>query len=149
MTRPILVPILTAALAGLLGGCMGIGDTSSQAATRQKLIGMSQSQLLACAGVPDRSRVEGTVEYMTYENAMMTADRRAGFDLTTGFGIGTGVGVETGFSTPIGEEAVRSDYCEATFTVASGRVADVTFNTAGGFNRFDQCRTLVQSCIAS
>jgi hypothetical protein len=138
------IPMLAAA--ALLAGCLG-GSGPTEAETRQQLMGLSQGALLGCAGVPDRSRVEGGVEYMSYESSVMVADQAAGFGLSSGFGVGTGVGVGFGMETPIGDQAVRSNYCEANFTIVGGQVADVNFNTAGGYGRFDQCRSLVSACL--
>jgi hypothetical protein len=147
MTRPPLRSLLGLTAATILAGCLGSsGPTEAEA--RQQLTGIGQAQLLACAGVPDRSRVENGVEYMSYESAVMASDQAAGFGLSSGFGVGTGVGVGFGLETPIGDQAVRSNYCEANFTIVGGRVAEVNFNTAGGYGRFDQCRSLVAACLS-
>lgn len=147
MIRVTLRSVPTLAAMALLAGCLG-GSGPTEAETRQQLTGISQAQLLGCAGVPDRSRVDGGVEYMSYESSVMVSDQAAGFGLSSGFGVGTGVGVGFGLETPIGDQAVRSNYCEANFTIVGGQVAEVNFNTAGGYGRFDQCRSLVAACLA-
>ena len=101
---------------------------------------MPTAQLLSCAGVPDRSRRDANVEYFTYEN-----------EEVYGYG-GSTVGVfggsghfGTGVSVPLSTR-LQSDYCEATFTLVDGRVAELVYNSSRG-GRFTECARIVETCL--
>ena len=129
-------------LAGALAACTSAASERALLA-RQELVGMPKAQLLSCAGVPDRSREDAGVEYFTYENEQVY-----------GYGGGPTVGVfggsghfGTGVSVPLSTR-LQSDYCEATFTLVDGRVAELVYNSSRG-GRFAECARIVETCLAT
>lgn len=143
-----------AALAGLavlaLAGCSEREAQERQALTaKTDMVGTSEARLLSCAGTPTRTRTVGSTKFLTYESADMRADQSAlvgGFG--AGGGIGGGAGMGIGVGIPLGGSATAPNYCEATFTVVDGRVAEVKYNTSGGYKRTAQCYDIVASCTS-
>lgn len=137
-----LLPIAFLVAAGL-SACASPASERALLA-QQTLIGMPKSQLLSCAGVPDRSRREGTTEYFTYENERF-------YDTGPTVGVFGGSGhVGAGVDVPLATR-IQSDYCEATFTLVDGRVARLVYNTSrgGGLSRYAECARIVESCLAA
>ena len=129
-------------LAGALSACASAASERALLA-REALIGMPKAQLLSCAGVPDRSRTEASAEYFTYENEQVY-----------GYGGGTTVGVfggsghvGTGLSVPLSTR-LQSEYCEATFTLIDGRVAQLVYNSSRG-GRYAECARIIEICLAT
>jgi hypothetical protein len=144
-----------AVLAGLaflvLNGCSEREARQQQALTAQSdLVGTSEAQLLSCAGTPNRTRSVGNTHYLTYQSAGMSADEIAGVG---GFGTsnaGSGIGINpinAGVGQQIGTGTLDPNYCEATFTVVDGRVAEVRYRTTGGYYRTAQCSDIVAPCM--
>lgn len=136
-------PIFALAM-GLIVALAGCSNTSNERAlqAQQALIGMPKAQLLSCAGVPDRSRVEAGAEYFTYENERVYG----GSGATVGVFGGSGH-VGTGFSVPLATQ-LQSEYCEATFTLVDGRVVELVYNTSRG-GRYAECARIVETCLMS
>ncbi len=127
-------------LAGALTACASAASERAQLA-RQQLIGMPKAQLLSCAGVPDRSRQEANIEYFTYENEQVYGYGGSSVGVFGGSGhFGTGVSV------PLSTR-LQSEYCEATFTLVDGRVAELVYNSVRG-SRFADCARIVDTCLA-
>lgn len=143
-----------AVLAGIaflvLNGCSEREARQQQALTaRNELVGLSETRLLSCAGTPSRSRSEGNTHYLTYQSAGMSADEAAGVGGFGGTG-GTDMGinpVNAGVGQKIGTSALDPNYCEATFAVVDGRVADIRYRTSGGYFRTAQCSDIVSPCL--
>lgn len=144
-----------AVLAGLailvLTGCSEREARQQQALTAQTdLIGTSEARLLSCAGTPARSRTAGSTQYLTYQSAGMRADENAAIGSFGGGGPGGTLGVSpvgVGVGIPVGTSALDPTYCEATFTLVDGRVAEVDYSTSGGYQRTAQCYDIVASCL--
>ncbi len=111
-------------------------------AAQQALIGMPKAQLLSCAGVPDRSRDESLAEFFTYENERIYG----GSGATVGV-FGSSGHVGTGLSVPLATQ-LQSEYCEATFTLIDGRVAELVYNTSRG-GRYSECARIIETCLNS
>ncbi|MBW8725911.1 MAG: hypothetical protein JF625_12255 [Inquilinus limosus] len=143
-----------AVLAGIaflvLNGCSEREARQQQALTAQNdLVGLSEARLLSCAGTPSRSRSDGNTHYLTYQSAGMSADQAAGVGGFGGTG-GTDMGispVNSGIGQRIGTSALDPNYCEATFTLVDGRVADIRYRTSGGYLRTAQCSDIVSPCL--
>lgn len=116
---------------------------------RADLIGLPREALFTCAGVPDRSRVDGFTEFATYQSEEFYGGSSVGVGFGTGFGRHSHTGVGVGFGYPLSTE-FRSRYCEATFVIVSGVVTDVRYNAVSGYgtSRYGQCYNIVESCIA-
>ncbi|MFE0752813.1 hypothetical protein ACFW16_02580 [Inquilinus sp. NPDC058860] len=144
-----------AALAGIaflvLNGCSDREARQQQALTAQSdLVGLSEARLLSCAGTPSRSRSTGNTHYLTYQSAGMAADEAASVGGFGGGSAGTAMGVNPvnrGVGMPIGTSALDPNYCEATFTLVDGRVAEVRYRTSGGYFRTAQCSDIVAPCM--
>jgi hypothetical protein len=138
---------LSVALGAGLAGCANPRAELALAA-RDALAGLERRELLACAGVPDRSREEGDTEFFTYDSQQI--EGRAGFYY--GGGVFSG-----GYGRPYGRFALTpgadftSQYCEATFVLESGVVERVTYVTASGVGsaRYAQCYYIIESCLDS
>ena len=134
------------ALAGalLIAACAS-ADSERALRAQTELIGMPTAQLLSCAGVPDRSRTAGDIEYFTYENERFESTGGASVGVFGGSGhVGGGIRV------PLATQ-VTSDYCEATFTLRNGVVTELVYNTArgNGVRRYSVCGRIVESCLAA
>lgn len=146
MSRSIVAPVLAAAAVLALASCAN--PRAEQAVfARTALVGLPEAALLSCAGVPDRSRAAGGRDYLTYEAGSFdarTGPRVGVFGGTTGSGIGLGAG----FGVPLATE-IRSDYCEATFILENGHVAQLNYNTPTGprGSSLGQCYDIVQNCV--
>ena len=126
-------------LAGALAACTSAASERALLA-RQELVGMPKAQLLSCAGVPDRSRQEANVDYFTYEN-----ERIFGYGGST-VGVFGGSGhIGTGVNVPLSTR-LQSEYCEATFTLVDGRVAELVYNSSRG-GRYAECARIVETCL--
>lgn len=132
---------LTAGLVMALSACTSASSERALLA-QQALVGMPKAQLLSCAGVPDRSRTEPGAEYFTYENEQFYG----GSGATIGVFGSTGH-VGSGISVPLSTQ-LRSDYCEATFTLIDGHVAELVYNSSRG-GRYAECARIIETCLES
>jgi hypothetical protein len=143
--------VLAGAAILALTGCAERAARQQQALTAQTdLVGTSQATLLACAGTPSRTRSVGNTQYLTYQSAGMTADEAAGYGSYGTGGPGSSIGVSpvnAGVGVPIGTSALDPNYCEATFTVVDGHVAEIRYRTSGGYQRTAQCSDIVAPCM--
>ena len=135
----------------LAGGCAERAARQQQAlAAQSELVGTSQARLLSCAGTPSRTRSVGNTQYFTYQSAGMAADQAADIGSYGAGGPGSSIGispVNSGVGIPVGTSALDPNYCEATFTVVDGRVAEVAYRTTGGYQRTAQCSDIVAPCL--
>ncbi|HLG90128.1 MAG TPA: hypothetical protein VKZ79_23380 [Alphaproteobacteria bacterium] len=117
-------------LAILCAGCsIGRSDVAEKA--RTALIGAPKSEILQCAGVPDRTMVQDRVEYMTYDNEQ------------------TG---QSGLTLPIiggGINLVGDEYCRTTFAMVDGRVRSLSYagNTGNMLGSLAMCGFTVATCV--
>ena len=137
--------LLLIAAAGALAGCANT-RAEQAAAARDLLVGLERTQLLACAGVPERSRLEGDTEFFTYDSEQIRGYGRAyygGGVFSGGYGRRYGV-----FAIPPAAD-FSSTYCEATFVLVDGAVAAVNYVGASGIGRarYAQCAYIVESCL--
>jgi len=141
-------PWMTAAAAALLlAGCATANRGEMALAARGALIGLPVSDLLSCAGVPERSRTVDNVDYFTYGSGQLV--EYPGTTVGLGFGTyGTHPYYGLGWGVPLTTE-VRSDYCETTFTIVDGVVTNVNYVSASGVGtrRFSQCYYTIQNCL--
>jgi len=120
--------LLTGALALV---CACAPERASQTpAAPSPLTGITRADLLACAGVPDRTAHEGDVELLIY----------------SAIGRRTNPGEITRF----GERRLQEEvyHCEATFTIRNGRVARVVYRgTTSSLPAKDEaCAAIVTGC---
>jgi len=126
----------------LLAAC---GGSASQLASEApaRLTGMSKGDLLACAGRPDRTRIDGGRELLVYETTdAIGADEGVFTDSTR-----TGSGLSVPFT-----QQLSSDFCEASFVLRDGRVESLTYrgpSTSRIGRPFGACYALVQGCLRS
>lgn len=137
------------------GGPLGAfdGTRGSQAlAARNSLPGISEGELLACAGVPNRTRDSGGITYFTYENGSVVDARPIS---SRGLSVGAGSGVVTnntrfgvGVGVPLGRQ-LSSNYCEATFQLVGGIVSQLQYNTpaSGSASSYNSCFDIVSACL--
>lgn len=131
--------------AAFLAGCANPRAERALAA-REALVGLERTELLACAGVPNRSRVEGDTEFFTYGSELIEGRSR----FLYGGGVFSG-----GFGRPHGQFVLTpgtdftSRYCEATFVLEDGVVRQVNYVAASGIGaaRYEQCYFIVASCL--
>jgi hypothetical protein len=129
--------------AGLLAGCAGDEASRQQATAAQTaLVGIPESTLLSCAGVPERSAIADGTRFLTY-----VARGGGGGGPSTSFGLGTGsggTGVGIGLGFPLlGASGPR--ICEATFTVRDGVVQQLRYGIDADPY---QCQKIVQNCLS-
>ncbi|MBP2232826.1 hypothetical protein J2847_006160 [Azospirillum agricola] len=87
------------------------------------MIGMSKGDLLACAGVPDRSIANGDTEQLTYLRQQTLVDRDVDWEPDPWLG-SAGVGLWR----PDVTSFVRTYRCEASITLRQGRIAEMRYN---------------------
>jgi hypothetical protein len=137
--RLAVVPLL------VLGACANPQANVAQVA-QTSLVGIPKDTLLSCAGVPDRSHLEGPREFFTYDSEQVVSYPTATVGIGTfsdNFGFGIGVPLAS-------RDVIRSDYCETTFVIDNGIVSEVNYTstTGMGSGRYAQCGRIVQNCVA-
>lgn len=139
--------VLAVALAATVAACSGpprVFDRST--APADALVGMSRSDVLACAGRPDSTRLRGGVETLVYGEGASPEDSPYVYsDSTRGGGITGGIAGDS----PIAQ-GLRNAYCEVVFEIADGRVMDARYRSATGSltGSPGACATIVESCLA-
>jgi hypothetical protein len=137
--------LISGLAAALLAGCANPRAEQALAA-REALVGLERTELLACAGVPNRSRVEGDTEFFTYGSGLVEGRGQMFY----GGGVFSG-----GFGRPSGHFVLTpgadfsSRYCEATFVLEDGVVRQVNYVAASGIGgaRYEQCYFIIASCL--
>ena len=149
MTMPSLP--LTLALAALVAGMAGCAtqQTDRARSAQRALVGMSKSALMDCAGTPQSVRGEHPVEYLTYSSD----PRLSGTNYGPSSDLGSGDepryrGIDQAADIEVIDQ-IRSDYCEARFTIVNDRVDRVDYRTLSGLStrRYDQCYYIVSGCL--
>lgn len=133
-----------------LTGCTNVAFEESERA-REELIGLSKTNLLSCAGVPERTaNPSENIEFLSYTSekvAHLPADTYPpGFYPSYGFGR-----YHRGYrSTFIFHTGTKSEIrrCTATFKLEGGRVTSLTYhqNDQNGF-AISQCYQIVRQCL--
>jgi hypothetical protein len=120
---------LLAGLVALSGCAIHRARVAHKAETR--LIGLSEEELLKCAGAPSQEKHSGSLSFLTYH------------------GGGDGVAVGALGSSQIGLATYKHRYCDATFTLRNGHVADLQYRgrTGGLLTRGEQCAFIVEGCV--
>lgn len=156
----LLHPMSARAAAGLCllaAACTASERAEEAEVAQQAIVGISRTQLLACAGTPDRSRQIVDGEVLTYESQRVGRPIDAGtpvFTNSTRSSVvsGSTAGAAFGSPSPI-ERDIRSDYCEASFTIIDGTVTSVDYRSPGGFRiagfgtQHSECADIVASCL--
>lgn len=119
----------------LLGACASPLERVADRA-RTEMIGMSESQLKACAGEPTALNRENGIDLWSY---FRETARSAATISDIGY-------------TPTNRAETSYDYfryCEATFALQNGRVQSVEFRgrTATGREIMEPCGAIVQRCV--
>lgn len=130
----------------IVAGCANTRAEQAVAA-QDLLIGLERTRLLACAGVPERSRVEGDTEFFTYDSEQIVGYGRSyygGGVFSRGYGRRYGP-----FALSPGAD-FSSTYCEATFVLVDGVVEAINYVGASGIGRarYAQCAYIVEACLA-
>lgn len=123
------------AAAILLAGCaLERATTATQA--RDALVGKSKSEILACAGAPDRERREGDWEYLSY----LRVEHPSGGELP---------GEARRENPALAKAFADRRYCEVTFVLHDGRVQRLGYagNTGGLLTQGEQCGYIVEPCV--
>lgn len=119
------------AVLGSLSGCVFHRARVAHEA-ESKLLGLSEEELLQCAGAPAQEKRSGSLSFLTYH------------------GGGDGVAVGEFGRSQLGVVAYKHRYCDATFTLRNGRVADLHYRgrTGGLLTKGEQCAFIVEDCVA-
>lgn len=135
--RHIVVAVLIMVQFGL-GGCAAPGPDRA-ALARQALIGLPKDALLSCAGVPARSAVIDNRDWFTYHSESVR---------TYPGMIYGGLGYFDRGPLDYDPPEISSVSCDATFTLRSGRVERLDFNSPQGTVANSQCGAIVANCLA-
>jgi hypothetical protein len=121
--------LLLVGIASLSGCAIHRAHVAHEAET--KLIGISEEALLRCAGAPAQEKHSGSLSFLTYH------------------GGGDGVALGALGSSQLGVAAYKHRYCDATFTLRNGHVADLQYRgrTGGLLTRGEQCAFIVEGCV--
>jgi hypothetical protein len=113
-----------------LSGCAVHRARVAHKAERQ-LMGLSETELLKCAGAPAQEKHAGSLSFLTYH------------------GGGDGVAVGAVAQSQLGVASFKRRYRDATFTLENGRVADLQYRgrTGGLLTRDEQPRVESTSSI--
>ncbi len=132
--------------AALLASCANPGQERATALAeraRTVLVGMPESILLSCAGVPERRAAQDDAVFYTYADPGVPANV-AGPGASIGVGGGSGgVGVGVGLGFPI-VGAAGGRGVEATFTIRDGVVQRVVY---GAGSWLPDCAAIVNNCV--
>lgn len=138
-------PLARAACAALVAvgllGCQSTADVESPRLAEQ-LFGLPETDLLACAGVPERQMEVGGIGFFTYTSAYVYQTAPAYYP-----GYYRGFGYD-----PFWPSTSRlvTYQCEATAEVFQGSVRRVSFNTptdSGG--NWRQCQAIFRNCLTA
>lgn len=126
-------------LLGLCATACSVERAEVASEAQNKMVGMSNEQLLACMGAPDRQATIGDTEVWSYIS---------GGDTST-FANATGSTNETGYTHVFGSSHSIHRYCVVNIVTKSGRVAAVhyTGRTGGLLTRGEECAFAVQNCV--
>ncbi|PWC34339.1 hypothetical protein [Azospirillum sp. TSO35-2] len=128
----------------ILAGCATGPDPDVARRAQTSMVGMSKSNLLSCAGVPDRQATASGREYYTYV-APATGAYSPGSSIGIGagsFGGSGGVGLGLGFGVPIGGGSYG---CEATVVLGPrGTVEQVSYPAGVSLS---SCTPIVRNCV--
>ena len=124
-------------VATMLAMSCGCAFQRAQMATeaREKMIGMTKEQVLACMGPPINKAAEGATEVWSY------ASGNGQTDVST-FGTASG-----GFQS--GDAIATRLYCTINVTMNAGRVSRINYvgPTGGLLTAGEQCAFALQNCI--
>lgn len=126
MRSPTTFPLWTLVLATALSGCaLQRARVAREAEVR--LIGMSETELLECAGAPASARRSGKLNFFTYH--------------------GGGDAIVAYARSELG--IYRRRYCDATFTLRDGQVTALQYRgrTGGLLSGDEQCAFIVEDCL--
>jgi hypothetical protein len=117
-------------LVALCGGC-SIPRSNHARDAQTMLVGLPRADLYRCAGLPDHSTALGDVEFLTYNNDLLTSG---------------------GITIPIiggGVNFFDSKYCHATFVLKDDKVGELHYsgNAASALAPLDQCGYIVEACV--
>lgn len=144
-SRPSTVAVLSAAvLAGALAGCSFIERGDQALASRDSVVGLTEQQVLQCAGRPDRVRRDGGVTRLVYERGDLYDDGgRATPEIVTDNTLGSG-----GLRVFVGD----SGACEVNVYLRNGVVSSVDLRTPSGgltSSRYAACEPVLRRCSAA
>lgn len=136
-------PLLAAAVVAL-AACSQPRVFDRGAPSPTPLIGLSERDILDCAGQPDRSRSRGGMTTLTYGDTAGVPSDDYVFSGSTRSG-GGGLGFDPSLS-----QSLRADYCEVTFEIVDGRVSDVRYRSSTGSltGAHGSCRSVVERCLS-
>lgn len=105
----------------------------------EAMVGMNKGSLLSCAGVPERSAVNGDAEYLVYTRRQTLVDRDVDWEPSPWLGPRGPLLWQPDVTT-----WSRTYSCEATFELHGGRVTAVRYN-----DRRDPtlCYQIVGNCM--
>lgn len=104
----------------------------------EMLVGLPETELLACAGVPQKRESAGEGERLIYSRTQTIVEREVEYDDFPRFGRGPRI------LRPAVTTWSRSYSCEATATVSGGRVQAVAYNE----NRdITLCYEILSACL--
>lgn len=111
----------------LLVSCTTVGRQAQATSAQTKLVGITKSQLFSCAGVPDKSLVDGDTEYYSYS-------------------MSGNAGVVRVFSNAA---VIRQGQCTATVEVVNGSVSSITYRAAGSglLVQQESCGPIFAGCL--
>lgn len=131
---------LTAAIALGLSACQ-FGATSGPPAdaVAQGVTGLSESQLITCAGQPDRVQATAGGRTLIYESATPQA-----YPEETRLGVR-----HQSLGSDLARDSYRSGFCQAEVTVRDGRVLDVVYRGSSSWRTgYDACSARLANCLA-
>jgi hypothetical protein len=105
----------------------------------ESLVGMSKGDLLACAGVPDRTVTSGDLTFLSYMRQQTSVHRDFDWEPSPWLGPGRPMLWERDVTT-----YSRTYRCEATFTIRGDRVAELRYNQDRDASL---CYRIVGNCV--
>ena len=119
-------------LVSSLSGCKYNRVKTAQAA-KTELIGMSKTELLSCAGVPDKTARSNGVEFLSYRSGGETS-----YSANTIYGYNATTFINSNYK-----------FCDIKITIEDDRVQSIKYsgNTGGLFTPGEQCGYVLENCI--
>jgi outer membrane protein assembly factor BamE (lipoprotein component of BamABCDE complex) len=120
-----------------LNGCSSFARSDVAAEARQRMVGMSKEEVLACMGPPKQKATVGMTEVWSYNstNGLGTSGSLGRYDKTSGFSTGGGTH--------------QHYFCTVNVVMKSDIVSVVHYNgpRGGMMNRDEQCGYAVEHCV--
>jgi hypothetical protein len=143
-------------LAAAAATCIALAGCAVQRAmvatdAKDKMVGLTKEQVLACMGPPATKMAEGATEVWSYNSGNGRVDTFASGSSQTSAVATGGPGFATGSASTsaFGSGISTRRFCTVNVTMANGRVSRINYAgpTGGLLSEGEQCAFVVRNCV--